>query len=488
MGAVNFTVRPLSMLFSVILLRLLQPADFGAVALGMLLVNSANIFTDLGMRSAVVRWQGDIEKIAFYAFTIAMASSLFFYSLVLLFAGGFARILGGGEELVPVLRTLGLIIVIDGLWIVPEALLKRKLQFKQLAITQLAAEILHSLVAIGLALAGFGLYSLVIGHIVAEVVRVILTWSFNRQRYWLRPHAFEREAMLGLIRFGSVDTSSGIARYFTEQVDTWFVGRQFGTTMVGYYAKAYDITSRLTFLFSNALFGQVLLPSYAKIQDDTSRLKRAYLKSTSMVLLTMAPLSLGLLAAAHTLVLVLFGEQWLPMVPVWQVFSIYTLVRPISGNTGPLFQAMGLPGRNLRSTLVLLAVIVPGLLILVPRYEIVGAAIAVLIGHFVAMLYNVWQVDRLLPGTAAGTLRSVLPSLLCGIIMAAAVHFAAQPVFAIAGGENWVALLLLIAIGALTYLASLLLFQRALVREVVGLLVEVLGLHKRFPRLARVGK
>lgn len=496
MGAALFLVRPLSFAFAIVLLRLLQPSDFGTVALGMILVNSANIFTDLGMRSAIIRWNGkaDIERVTFYAFTIAMISSILFYALVFFYADDFAQLLGGEANLIPVLRVLGLIIIIDGLWVIPEGLLKRDLRFKNLAIIQLSAETTSSLTAIALALNGFGLWSLVIGNIMAEVMRVLLTWTFNWTAFhklaWLRPHRFEEEPVRELLRFGTTDTASGLVRYFTEQVDTWYVGRNFGETVVGYYSKAYDMTSRLTFMFSNVLFGQVLLPSYAKIQDDLKRLQRAYLKSTSMVMLTMAPVSLGLLVLAEPIIKVLFGAKWLPMVPIWQVFSFYTLVRPISGNTGPLFQAVGRPGRNLRSTLVLLAVIVPSLLILVPRMGIVGAAVAVFIGHFAGMLFNVWQINEILPGTGIGTFKAILPSLICGAIMALVVQLAKAPVIGLAGGQNWISLLTLVVIGALAYLGALLVLQRPLLKELVGLTVEVLGLKKRFPRLAspRAGK
>lgn len=483
MGLVTFASRPITMVFSIFLLRLLDPEDFGTVALAMIIFNTANLFTDLGMRPAVVQSKDNIDQVAYIAFLVVNITSLLFYAGVFIFAEPIAVLLGGDASLVPIMRLLGLIVVIDAWWIIPEALLKRDLMFKRLAVTQVPGEIASGVVAIILAFLGYGVYALVYGALVSELVRAVIVWYLLPTYSWLKPKRIDWEIAGHLLRFGAPAMGSGIARYFSQHWDDWVVGRQLGTAALGFYSKAYDMTSRITFMFSNVLFGNVLMPSYAKVQDDPKRLERGYLKSTSLVLLTMVPMSLGLLVLAHTIVLVLFGEKWLPMVVSWQIFSLYALTRPISANSSPLFMAVGKPGYNLQAVVVILVVMVPLLFLLIGPYGIAGVAVAVSVAHLVSMLYNVFQVNRILPGTAVKTLRVNLPFLFAGGIMAVAVQLSKGPVFSIAGGENWISLTILVAIGALVYLSLVFLLQRALIVEILTLVVAALDLERRAPRL-----
>lgn len=483
MGLVTFASRPITMVFSIFLLRLLDPEDFGTVALAMIIFNTANLFTDLGMRPAVVQSKEDINQVAYIAFIIVNLMSLLFYAGVFVFAEQIAVLLGGDASLVPIMRLLGLIVVIDAWWIIPESLLKRDLSFKKLSVTKVPGEIVSGIVAITLAFLGYGVYSLVYGALAAELVRAIIIWYLQPSYSWLRPKRIDWGIARNLLRFGFPAMSSGIARYFSQHWDDWVVGRQLGTAALGFYSRAYDMTSRITFMFGNVLFGNVLMPSYAKVQDDPKRLERGYLKSTSLVLLTMVPMALGLLVLAHTIVLVLFGEKWLPMVVAWQIFSLYALTRPISANSSPLFMAVGKPGYNLQAVIVILVVMVPLLFLLIGPYGIAGVAVAVSVAHLVSMLYNIFQVNRILPGTAIKTLKTNLPFLLAGGAMAVAVQLSKGPVFNIAGGENWISLTLLIVIGALVYLSLVFLLQRTLIMEILTLVVAALDLERRAPRL-----
>lgn len=480
MAAATIGARPISLVFSIFLLRLLSPDDFGTVALAMILFNTANLFTDVGMTSAIIQTKDDIHKVTFYAFTIANSASLVFYVVVFIFAGPIAQLLGGDESLVPILRLLGIIVVLDGIWTIPEALLRRNLEFKKLAVTKVAIDIVSGATAVALAFMGFGVYSIVIGTIMSETIRVIM-YSIQAPKGWLRPYAFEREPIAGLIRFGAPTMLAGIGRYFSQHWDDWMVGRVLGTAALGYYSKAYDMTTRMTFMFSTALFGNVLQPSYAKLQDEPKRLERAYLKSTSLVMLTMVPVSLGLLVLANIIVPVLFGAKWLPMVPVWQIFSIYALTRPISANSSPLFLATGRPNQNLYATILLVVVMVPLVLLVIEPYGIVGVAAVVSITYLIGMIFNMFQVNQMLPGTGLKTLKMVMPFFVAGGVMVLVILLVRDTVIRLAGGANVLSLIILVVIGALTYLSMILVLQRTLIMEMLDLSTEALGLRTRLP-------
>ena len=477
-------MRPITMIFDVILLRLLVPADFGLVAMAMILMNTTNLFTDMGMRQVIVQSRHDIKKVGQYAFVIVVIGSALVNLLVVLFARPLATLFGGGEPLVPIIIALSFLITIDGLWVVPDGLMRRNLRFKQMALAQFISDLIGSFTSIIFAYMGFGVWSLVIGSLTGKTLRGVMLWFYARPWFWLRPQGWDREVADSVVRFGAPTMGSGLLKYFATQWDTWFVGRALGVTAVSFYSRSFDLTTRVSDMLSNTLFGQVLFPSYAKLQEDRPRLTRVYLKSTSLVLMLMIPVSLGLLVTAPLLVPVLLGEQWRPMIPVWQIFCVYGLTRPISTNSSPLFLAVGKPRNNVSASLVVIGIMVPLVVLLIGPYGILGAAAGVLVAYTLAMFFNVYQVERILPGSARKTLLQSLPFLLAGGLMSAAIWAAWDAVIALAGGENALSLILLITLGALTYLAVILIVQRPLIVELYELVISALGLDRRWPRLA----
>jgi len=288
---------------------------------------------------------------------------------------------------------------------------------------------------------------------------------------------------VGMFRYGLPSMASGMTKYFQNQIDTLIVGRRLGPAAVGIYSKAFSLTTRLVDMLTTAVFGNVLFPSYAKMQDDKPRLTRAYLMSNKLVILIITPVAVGLAITAPILVPVLLGEQWAPMIPIWQIFSLYGLTRPISTNAAPLFAAVGQPKRNLTASLVLIGVMVPLLLILIGPYQATGAAIAVSLANLIAMLFNVFQVNQVLPGTARKTLLQSLPFILAGSLMALVVALIQGPVIAWAGGPNLAALTILVVVAAIVYLAVIMVLQRQLVLDMIDLSIKALDIEQRWPQL-----
>jgi PST family polysaccharide transporter len=195
------------------------------------------------------------------------------------------------------------------------------------------------------------------------------------------------------------------------------------------------------------------------------------------------PLSVGLAIVAPVLVPALLGEQWLEMITVWQLFSLYGLTRPISTNSSPIFMAVGQPQRNMSASIVLLVVMLPLLLLLIGPYGIEGAAIAVSVASLVAMLFNVFQLNQILPGTARQTFLQSLPFLLAGLLMAVGVYLLQGPIIAFSGGPNILALVLITILSAVIYTVAILVLQRSLVVETYELIIKSLRFDQRWPRL-----
>lgn len=481
MGAVTVVLRPLDLIVSVILARLLDPGDFGLVSLAMVLVTTSNLFTGLGMAQAVIHSQEERRKIASHGFVLVMVAGLLFFLLVQAASLPLAGFLGD-ERTAPILRALSYMILVQALGLIPLSLLRKELQFERVAISAVLADLFSSAMVLTLAWLGYGLWSIVYASVLKTLVNSVLYWLFCPDWDWLKPLPWDWQAARNLWQYGFKTMSNGLLSYFHTHWDDWLVGRMLGAQALGFYSQGYNFSNSTISNLSRNVISNVFFPSYAKIQQDKERLAKAYLKSVNLVLLVTTPMALGLLLIAHEIVTVVLGAKWLPMVPALQIFSFMILTRPISENSAPLFQAVGLPGYNVRAGFVLLAVMMP-LAFLLLNQGIAGVAIAVAVSHFVGMAYNVYQMNTILPGTAKQTFKRAVPVLVAGASMMLAVQLVKMVLIAQIGGvAHWGALSILIGTGAVAYLAVVVLTQRALVQEVFGTTVAALSFKRRTGR------
>lgn len=482
-AAISFGMRPIGMILTIILARILVPEDFGQVGMAMVLLGLANVVTSVGMDPVVVQTSDDINKVAHYAFVIVMVVSLIGTAIIVVFADPFARLLGGGEQLASVLRWMAVYVTLGGLLLVPQSILQRNLKFKEVGLSQIPAELTTTGGAILLALMGYGVWSLVIGHLVGQLLRVILVWVYNKSWIWLRPQRWDRDILGNMVRFGLTNGVGTTLKIFQNQVDTWFVGRTLGAAQVGLYGRAYGLTTQMSKLLASSIFGSVLFPSYARIKDDIPRLTRGYLKSLNMVFLMIVPVSIGLAIVAPLFVPVMLGQRWMGMIPAWQILSLYGLTQPISYNSSPIFLAVGQPKRNMSASIVLLCIMIPLLILLTEPFGIAGAATALSVASLIAMLFNVYQVEQILPGTARKTFAQSLPFFVCGGLMGLGLLLVQDSIVAITRGPNLMSLLLVIGLGAVLYFFLILLIQRSFVMELYELVIIALKLDTRWPRL-----
>ncbi len=478
MAGVALIVRPLNILGTIVLARLLDPSDFGAVALAMVLLGTTYMFIGLGMGAALIHSNEDQGKVAFQAFVVTLFSGLTVFLFLKMNVQLAARILGDLD--VAVFNSLLPLVLLSALMIVPEAMLKKQLLFGRVSIATITSEITYMVVAIVLAWLGYGLWSLVYARLSTSAVKLSIIWISNPTWAWLKPKRWDWGLLKRLVRYGLPITGGGLVSYFHTHWDDWFVGRQFGTQALGYYTKAYDLSNKTLSSLSRSVINGVFFPSYSRIRDDRDRMRRVFLKGIRVVLLMMVPISLGLLVMAPELVPVLLGAKWNPMIPTLQVYSFMVLFRPISSNTVPLFMGAGRPRYVLYAGLVLSLVMVPAVLLLA-GYGIVGVAIGVVISHIVGAGYNLLQVNQIIPGIIGPTLRSFVPFLVVGTVMAVVVQLL-KPVILPLGGEGsgLIAVLTLVAIGAIVYLGLIFLVQKDLVVELIQLFVSALGLGSRF--------
>jgi PST family polysaccharide transporter len=352
---------------------------------------------------------------------------------------------------------------------VPEALLERDLAFKRMSTIAVVGEVLYTLVAIALAVAGFGVWSLVVAQLVRSASGSFLCILWYRTREWITPQSWDWKVMKELVRFGTRMVGSAAITRFYLNVDNFVVGRQLGATALGYYAKAFSFTTT-TVDNLNKTIGTVLFPTYAKIQHDAPRLTQAYLRSLRMVSSATVPLAFGILVTAPVMVPALLGIKWAPMIPVLQILALMSVVKPVSTTAGSVFNALGEPGKNMTAGIVVSVAMLAGMFALL-SFGTVGVAWAVVGAHVLGYIYNIYQMSRVLPAAARGMVPAVLPALAASLVMTGAMHVTRLLLPAPATDAGGIGVLAVMAVaGVAVYGAILFVFQKPLVDEIKDLI------------------
>ncbi len=337
--AVQFLLRTLVM---VILARLLTPEDYGLVGATLIVMNFAQVFSQLGMGPALIQRPHLEERhvrTAFTVFTIAgvLVGGLI-ASSVSLIAGYFQM-----DGLMPLLRVAALAFPIQGLAAVPTALMKRDLQFRRLAgINIVAFAGGYGLAGISLALLGFGAWALA-GAMLARLAINVIVLLFVRP--FPKSPQFERRAFRELMYFGGGVTLADILGYVAHNGDYAVVGRWLGTSALGVYNRAYNLLIIPASHFG-AVLDQVLFPSLAKVQNETERLRFAYRYGMSLVALIILPVSVVAILVAPELILALLGPRWTEVVSPFRILAVGMLFRTAARINISVAHAMGAPYRR----------------------------------------------------------------------------------------------------------------------------------------------
>ncbi len=471
MAGATLASRPIAIFAMVVLARLLSPDDFGMIALVMVLFSTARIFSGLGMDNALIHSPRSLKETGFQAFAITCMTGLSLFLLINWRAADLANLMGN-DELTPIVQRMSWLLLFDALSIVPEAILRRELQFRKVSTAMIAMNFVTNALAIALAWWGFGVWSLVWGYLAGSFTRMLMMFFAAPGWSWLLPRRLDWSVIRELVRYGVKSTSSGLVDFVNSHWDDWFVGRTLGTTALGFYDRAYFVTNSTIVGLNTSILSSVFMPAYAHMQTDDARLARTYLKSLGLSSLFMAPLSMGVLAVAPELVRVVFGAKWVPMIPTLQVFAFMALARPLAASTSPLFRAVGHPEYDLQGGLVVLFSMVP-MVIYMSRWGIEGVAVAVTLSFFIGLVYNVFKLNKLIPGTGRHVAPVVLPSLIASALMVVAVTVA-RPLLDMTwiGRHEWLMLLALTAVGGIVFIFVGYFLQRKLIHELLAILVQ----------------
>lgn len=408
--------RLLVLISTVILARLLIPADFGVVALALTFMVFMDTVRDLGLGQALIVVPDSRLK--------AAAQTAFWGSVaigaILSAATGLIAPLAAGffdePQLRGLLAVLGLNFLLRSLGATHLALARRALDFRSRTISETSDAFTRGVVAVTLALAGAGAWSLVLGYLAGTMAALVAIWWRVRWRPRLPPSTAHLREMLA---FGGLLTFVDIGQAFAHEIDYLFIGRVLGAAPLGQYTIAFRLPELLIVNLS-IVAGVVLFPAYAKLDRD--RLADAFLVSLRYTAVLVLPVAVGLGLLASPIVLTLFGSQWEPAIPVMQVLCIYAVVVTMNVPAGTVYKVTGRAWILIAFTVPYVVMLAAVLAVLTPHGILAVAgtmagmqALFSVGGWYVAtriLVVTPATIARTLAGPAAAAATMVAPLLL----------------------------------------------------------------------------
>jgi teichuronic acid exporter len=300
-----------------ILSRLLAPRDFGVVALAQAIVGTVQLFASGGIREAVIRHR---------PVDVAYQDSAHWLAVMLGVAGfiaccgvaGLFMLQGDEPVLAAVLVVTGLTLVLGGFSTLPEAILASKLRTAALARRTMLAKAIYTVVACGLAFAGWGLWSIVWAGLLQVGVSTLALWAAQARLPKLIVRASHVRQILA---FGWAISAEAALWSLTGRAFVMLVGLVHGVQTLGYVNLAMRSTEVFSALLT-AVNSRLTLPLLAREQRSLERIREIYVRGTELLNTASAPIFVGLSLTAADWIPLVLGDKWTPAIPLVQAFSL----------------------------------------------------------------------------------------------------------------------------------------------------------------------
>ena len=328
--------RAFSAIFTFILAALLGPRDFGLVAIGLVYLAFMQMFLDQGLVAALIR-KADLQPEHCNAvFWMNLLLSAVLVAITIAISGWWGRV-NHAPDLGRLLSVMSLSIPLEGLSIVQSALLRRSMDFKSLSIRSNVSVLIGGVAGIGMAVSGFGAWSLVGQQLFRDTSALVLLWKLGSWRPSLR---FSWRHLKELLGFSTQNFVAQLGIFADVQAGPVLLGALFGPVAVGLYRLADRLMASVVMMASS--IQTVSLPQFSRVQNQPEELRSSALSCIRLGAMVTVPL-LTVLAAVSRELLAVLGSQWVPAADAVSILCFLGATLVLSMFTGPLLQALGRP-------------------------------------------------------------------------------------------------------------------------------------------------
>jgi teichuronic acid exporter len=413
--AQQFGNQIIGFIVSLILARVLMPAEFGLIGMIAVLVGLGRVLVDSGLTQSLIRNEDCNEEDFSTVFYFNLIVSILIYVIVF-FTAPLVADFYTQPILVSVIRIYCLTFIIDAFSSVQLARLTKRMDFKIQTLVALPATIIGGGVGIYMAYSNFGVFSLVWSQVIISIVSTIQIWIYSR---WKPLWRFNLTKFKDHFNYGYKIAISGVLEVVFKNAYVLVIGKFFSVSQVGFYTRAETMKQLPVSNISNAL-KKVTFPLFSKIQNDDVRLKRVYKQLMQMVVFVLAPVLIFLAVLAEPTFRLLFTEKWLPAVPYFQILCITGILRPIHSYNLNVLQVKGRSDLYLKLKLLEKVFIIIGIIIGI-QFGILGLLYAQVTVSLLTFFMNAYYTDKFINYSAWEQIVTIIPIIILAIISGATV-------------------------------------------------------------------
>jgi len=437
-----------SLIVAIILARLLSPAEFGLIAMVTVFITIANEFISSGFGSALIQ-KKDVDNLDYSSiFFLNIGLSIILYGIIFMSAPIVANFYGY-EVLTPVMRVLGMRLILAAINTVQQAYVSRNMIFKKFFYATLGGTLVSAIVGIVMAYMGFGVWALVAQYMVNITVDTIILWFTVKWRPQLQ---FSIIRVKSLFSFGWKLLFAGLLNTLSNQSRQLIIGKIYSPSDLAYYNRGFQFPA-LIMTNINTSISAVMFPVVSKAQDDLERLKtltRQFIRVSSYFIF---PMMMGLAVVAEPFIKLLLTEKWLPCVPYLRIACFIHVVTIMQISIQNAIMARGRSDVFLKMDIIS-KVLGITLLICVMRQGVMAIAlISIVTGTFNVVMKAIVS-KRMIGYTYHEHLSDNVPILIAAVIMGVAVYL-----INLFGFSSIITMSIQIPLGIAIYLLLSLLFK-----------------------------
>jgi PST family polysaccharide transporter len=418
-GAIAVTARGLITIIqiggTIVLARLLTPNDFGLVAMVTAFTSIFSLFQDVGLTDATIQ-ASEINHIQVSTlFWINLAICVFITVLLIVLSPAIAWFYKN-KQLIHIMMMSSVSFIFWGLTFQHMALLKRSMLFLRVGMIGVLSCLTSTGASIILALAGFRYWAIVFRDIILSITTFVLVWMFCS---W-RPGLPKKTSDVGpMLKFGTNSAGFYIVNYFSRNLDKILMGKKYGSAQLGFYSRAYYLSTTSTGQISDSLF-HVSVSALSKLREDADKFRRYYLNAMSAISFVGMPLSVLMVVMRKELVFILLGPQWNKATEMFSILGLAAGMNILYYTNGWLHVSLGRSDRWLKwgifSSTILAAAFIIGMFF-GPKGIAWGYSIAIILLTFPGILYAGRPIGLNFNQVLAKVWRNSLAAILTGLLI-----------------------------------------------------------------------
>ncbi|MGI9283312.1 MAG: lipopolysaccharide biosynthesis protein [Endozoicomonas sp.] len=445
---------------TLILIRLLTPDDYGLMAMTMAFIGIFALMGDFGIAKAVIQTE-DLDKSTLkQCFTVNIISCVCFF-LIFFFSAPFIADFFNEPRvtlLIQIIAAQHLILIFHTL---PYALASRNMLYKEREKVQFFTTLSTSVFTLALAATGWGVWSLILGHLFMRLVSTI--GFFRLQPCWILP-AWNFQGFSKIAAFSGLATINDVLRYLYNVFTNISIGKLLNKTDLGIFSVARNLANLPSDKIGE-LLNHLGLSSFAKLQNEKDVAGLYLIKSLQLASLALFPVYFGMCAVAPELITLVLSETWVAAIVPFQILCLSSPLRMLSEILATASTAVGEPKKNtwaLLGSLTLLPTILFGI-----QYGVTGACLAWLGVTGVSFIFHLWSMLPVFQVSAKDFFKALAPGFISSALMLTGLMLIRYQAFDI---NSWLLFGAMILAGGLIFILSMLLLFRMQTKTILGYL------------------